>query len=909
MAEEKSFEISGLIATKLNPPQIRTALVHRKRLFEKLDSSPAKLILVTAPAGFGKSTLVSDWLLGKGGKFGWLSLDEGDNDIRRFFSYLLAAFRSAGNDIGLKVAPFLKSRTLPPSDQLLTYLINDLARNGEEFQLVLDDYYFIEEQFIHSAVNFFLDHMPPNIRLIVSTRIDPMLPVHRMRVRNELIEIRERDLRFTQDETKAFFEQSMNLYLDESSISALTERTEGWIAGLQMAAISLHDMYDSQSFIDSFAGSNRYIVDYLLEEVIKHQNTYLQRFLLETSVLPRFNADLCDTVTGRSDSLEILETLERLHLFLVPLDHKREWYRYHHLFAELLQHRLKHTEPSLFDILHERACRWYEARGDYVMAIGYALKMRNLRRAVELFDMNSVNYLRRSELSEFINTEKKIPEELITHYPGILVSKAWALLLSHQLSDPGPLLMQAEKCLEDPPEYYTDDVIAVIRGQIYVLGSFVHRLHGRLKLAIETSEKALTELKSDRDLERGLLHFNLSRAYMKLGYAGKALHYLESCLEENRRAENYYVLLAVLAHIGYLYAVTESLYTARRKLEEAIRYAEQNNLDGLPAAGYIYYQFGRVLYQLNDLEYAGEMLDRALELGISGMEPDIICNAHVIKAWVYAAENLPEAAAGHIRHAVDFLQRTNMKIFEVDLPTEQIYLALLLGNLGEVDTWVRNLKLDSEKEFTVINEQQMIIAIRYYIRTESYDDATSMTDLLYRWADERGRNAVRLMAETFRTLIQYKTGLISFGVESIAEILDRASKGGYIRGLLNLMSDLKPLISEIQYNTDLNPETRTFAENLIQLADRTTGLKEVPKVPKFAQRLTEPLTEREQEVLYYLSMDYSNKEIAGKMFISLDTVKTHLKNLYGKLGANSRKEAVENAKRTKILLRDKGYTG
>jgi LuxR family transcriptional regulator, maltose regulon positive regulatory protein len=901
MAAEKSFEISGLIATKLNPPQIRTALVHRKRLFGKLDSTPAKLILVTAPAGFGKSTLVSDWLSGKGGKFGWLSLDEGDNDIRRFFSYLLAAFRSAGNDIGLKLLPFLKSRTLPPSDQLLTFLINDLAQSGKEFLLVLDDYYFITEQSIHSAVNFFLEHMPPNIRLIVSTRIDPMLPVHRMRVRNELVEIREKDLRFTQDETKAFFEQSMNLYLNESSISALTERTEGWIAGLQMAAISLHDMYDAQSFIESFAGSNRYIVDYLLEEVIKHQNTYLQRFLLETSVLPRFNADLCNAVTGRSDSPEILETLERLHLFLVPLDQKREWYRYHHLFAELLRYRLKQTEPALFDSLHERACGWYEARDDYVTAIGYALKMRNLRRAVELFDMNSVNYLRRSELSEFINTEKKIPEELITHYPGILVSKAWALLLSHQLADPDPLLIQAETCLEDPPDYYTDVVIADIRGQINVLRSFVHRLHGKLKLAIETSEKALTELKPDRDLEKGLLYFNLGRAYMKLGYAGKALRYLESCFEENRRAENYYVLLAVLAHTGYLYAVTESLYTARRKLDEAVRYAEKNNLDGLPAAGYIYYQFGRVLYQLNELDYAGEMLDRALELGISGMEPDIICNAHVIKAWVYAAENHAEAAAGHIRHAVDFLQRTNMKIFEVDLPTEQIYLALLLGNLGEVDTWVRNLKLDSEKEFTVINEQQLIIAIRYYIRTESYDDASRMTDLLYRWADERGRYAVRLMAVTFRALIQYNSGLKSDAVENIADILDRASKGGYIRGLLNLMSDLKPLLGEMLRNKNESPESLTFAEQLLQSADGNTDMIELPVIPKFAQRLTEPLTEREQEVLHYLSLDYSNKEIAGKMFISLDTVKSHLKNLYGKLGANSRKEAVKNAKKASIL--------
>ncbi len=903
MSENDSNIYTGIIATKLTPPQIRAELVHRKRLLLKFRQPLGKLVLIAAPAGFGKSSLVMDWLSGSERKYAWLSIDESDNDLRRFFTYLIVAIRTVVPGIGEKILPVLKSPAIPASENILTSLINDLQGFPEDITLVMDDYFFIEEQNVHFALNFFLEHLPRNVHIVIATRVDPLLPLHRMRIRNELTEIREKDLRFTREETREFFLNTMHLQLPDATVTALADRTEGWIAGLQMAAISLQDIHDAQNFVRSFTGSNRYIVDYLIEEVLKRQTPEIQNFLLQTSVLTDFNADLCNAVTGRADAAELLQTIERLHLFLVPLDHRREWYRYHHLFGELLRFRLRQIDPKSIDALHLRASEWYENRKDYHRAISQAMKMKSYERAAELLDSYAVTYVARSELSIFLSLIRNIPNDILFRYPGILIIKAWAQLLSHQLEDPDGIIALIERSFESPSSRYTPETIGEGKSHLLVLKSFIHRLFNRYNEAIETSTEALENIPAGYHLEQGLVKFNLGRVYMKLGYIRKAIRYLHECLGDAVQAGNHYVELAALSHIGYLHSLAGSNYIARKKLEDSVVYAERKGLDGLPAMGYIYYQLGRVLYQLNELGSAQEVLDRALELGLMGNEPEVIYNALITSAWVRIALDRPEEALGLFQQAESNEARRQIKAYDSYIATERIHLSVLLGDFDAVGAWVAERTGDAADGVTIVDELEIMLMIRYYLRTEKLDEVERLSAILCRRADEKERTAACLFGKICLSIVLYRRGSTAEGLEKLAFLLGKASEGGFIRGILNMDVDINPMLIAIVGDSAFPEHIREFAAKLNVVREDKND-RSIQTLPKFVQRISEPLTEREQEVLHYLSKDYSNKDIAATMYISLDTVKTHLKNIYGKLGVASRKEAVGEAKGRGLLHPD-----
>ncbi|MBC8450567.1 MAG: hypothetical protein H8D78_22765 [Chloroflexi bacterium] len=494
--------ISPLLSTKLYVPPVRPELVPRPRLIERLNAGlHRKLTLVSAPAGFGKTTLLSEWTQQSEFSVAWVSLDRDDSDPARFWAYFIAALQTVQADVGEGALAVFQSPQPPPIEAILTTLINEIATLPDPFALVLDDYHLIQAQPIHSALAFLLDHLPPQIHLVIAGRADPPLPLARLRGRGQLTELRETDLRFTLDEAATFLNQVMGLGLSAEDVAALEARTEGWIAGLQMAALSMRGRKDIPGFIAAFTGSHRYILDYLMEEVFQQQSADVQDFLLKTSILERFTAPLCDAIAEREDSHDVLLALERANLFIVPLDESRQWYRYHRLFADLLRHRLQIAGPQdLVPHLHTRASQWYEAEGFAAGAVHHALAGSDWERAATLILDVSETMLKRGELVTLLGWLQALPAEVVRVRPQLCLTYGWALILTGQLDAAESYLGQAEGAAQDD---------AALLGDIVSAQAFIARIRGDDSRTIELSQRALSLLPQDDLSARSIVAVNL----------------------------------------------------------------------------------------------------------------------------------------------------------------------------------------------------------------------------------------------------------------------------------------------------------------------------------------------------------------------------------------------------------------
>ena len=443
-------------------------MVFRPRLIERLNEglcqehgNGQKLTLISAPAGFGKTTLLSEWIPGCKRLVAWLSLDEGDNDLTRFLVYIVSAMQTIVPSLGDKIMGMLQSPQPPPTESILTGLLNEIAAIPNDFIFILDDYHLIDAQTIDNVLTFLIEHMPQQMHLVITTREDPNLPLARLRVRSQLTELRIADLRFTPSEAAEFFNQSMGLNLSVEDISALEARTEGWIAGLQLAALSLRGQKDVSGLIQTFAGDHRYIVDYLVEEVLQRQPASIRDFLLQTAILDRLNGSLCDAVTGQKNSRERLEALQRGNFFLIPLDDRRHWYRYHHLFAEVLHMYLIAEQPDQVTTLHRRASEWYEQNGSATDAIRHALAGNDFDRAAGLAETTWQTMYESFQSAAWLDWVKKLPEELIRARPVLCTQIAWGLMNAHEVDASASRLLDAERCLEGP----SDEMVVVDQEQ------------------------------------------------------------------------------------------------------------------------------------------------------------------------------------------------------------------------------------------------------------------------------------------------------------------------------------------------------------------------------------------------------------------------------------------------------------
>ena len=605
-----------LLTTKFHVPRPHAPLVHRPHLIERLKpAAEHPLTLIAAPAGFGKTTLLSAWFEHAALTAAWVSLDPADNDLTRFWSYALTALDKAFPGCGATALSLLQSPQPPAMEVILTTVINSLTALPQEMVLVWDDYHLITALAIHTSVTFLLEHLPPRLHLIITARADPPLPLARLRARGQLIELRAADLRFLPEEAAAFLTQLSGLTLSAEEIAALESRTEGWIAGLQLAALSLHGRTDIAGFIKTFTGSHRHVVDYLVEEVLAHQPEPVQTLLLQTAMLERMTGSLCEAVTGNAEGQAMLERLEQANLFLLPLDDERQWYRYHHLFADMLQQRMQTRMPDLVPELHRRASTWYEQHGLQAEAVGHALSAFDFERAAHLIEqVATVLMWKRGELSTLLGWLEVLPEQVKHGHPRLLLDHAWVLLWSGQVIALELHLLVAERALADstgsqPPGLQRQ----TMQGELAAIRAELARQRGDVSGAIELAQQALASLPEDAQWLRGVVTGLLGGAYRLRGDVVAASRAYTETIRASQASDNIPVALIAMGQLAQLQAMQGQLHQAAETYQEALDLASRWSVTTLPALGVAHVSMGEVLREWNDLDGAERLLLQGIE--------------------------------------------------------------------------------------------------------------------------------------------------------------------------------------------------------------------------------------------------------------------------------------------------------
>jgi LuxR family maltose regulon positive regulatory protein len=872
-----------LLATKFYSPPTSPNLVHRLRLLELLDAGlyqangfTRKLTLVSAPAGYGKTTLAAEWLeqweMEKGGKgdgkgdktlIAWLSLDEGDNDPVLFLSYLIAALRRADERIGVSALSILQSPQPPPVQIVLTTLINNLAAVTRPLFLVLDDYHVIHIPPIHQHLTFLLDHLPPQLHLVILTREDPLLPVAQLRARGQLREVRQDDLRFTAVESADFLQRVKGLSLSTAEVAALERHTEGWIAGLQLAALSMQGRNDLSSFIQAFTGSSRFILDYLIEEVFKRQSAEVQDFLLKTSILERFSAPLCDAVTGQTNSQHLLEALEQANLFIVPLDQSRVWYRYHRLFAELLRHRLRAAHPELESGLHLQASRWYESQNLAAESIQHALAAQDWERAASLIQSKEQDFLKRGEVLTVIGWFQALPEVYLLSNPKLCFDYSWPLLLASHYELAAPLLERLEGIAQNMPAFL---------GEIYAAQAYLARGLGDNARMVERSQWALERLPESSLNSRSIVAMNLGLAYWHQGKMGEAEKTLAEAMEAARAIGNHYAALASLIFLGRVYAVRGQLYQAEEYSKNAIQQGKE-----MPINTLAHMDLATLHYEWDQLEQSQEHLQKAITLCQRMQNDEFLAACWMLASRLRSAQG-DLTGAGEALEQAWALTRTS-KIPEAMVNRVYVAQARLMLEKGQpIGDWAQKLtdQVDCHPFYRFLGVTKA--------RTMPPVQARAYLERLAQIAQARewGYSLVAIRALQASLAPRPEDGL-----EYICKALRLAEGSGFIRSFVDAGEKIVPLLRQAAGRG-------VFPDYVDRILAVMTEESDLPR--KGFSSLVEPLSERELDVLRLIMAGMSNREIAVELVISPGTAKTHVHHLCGKLGVRNRTEAAMRAK-------------
>jgi len=908
-----------LLQTKLYAPPPRPELVSRPRLIERLNAGfHCKMILISAPAGFGKTTLVSEWVHDSGRPVAWLSLDEGDNDPTRFLAYLIAALQTIGAKIGKGELSALQSSQPPPTEAILTALLNEIAAIPDRMVLVLDDYHLIEAQAIHDALAFLIERLPPPMHVVIATREDPHLPLARLRARGQLTEVRVADLRFTPSEAAEFLNQVMGLNLSAEEIAALESRTEGWIAGLQMAALSMQGRTDTAAFIEAFTGSHRFVMDYLAEEVLQRQAERVRSFLLQTAILDRLCGSLCDAVTGHQDGQGMLETLDRGNLFVVPLDDQRHWYRYHHLFADVLQvHAME--EPSIqLSTLHRRASEWYEQDGSPGDAIRHALAAEDFERAAGLIELAwpamDISY----QSATWLGWVKALPDELVRTRPVLSLGYAWALLDGGEMEAAEVRLRDAERWLEptvdmnerlEPPSseacpersrrmvVVDTELFRSLPASIATARAYQAQALGDIPGAVQHVRRALELTPAEDQLRRLQATALLGLTCWASGDLEAADRSFADFTTNALTAGNIpdaigtiYVLADIRMALGHL---QEAVHTYEQALQLAAGQGEPMPL----GTADLYRGLSELYREQGNLETAAQYLLRSKTLGEQAALPD----------WQYRlgrAQARMKAAQGDLDGALDLLTEAERLHIRTPLPDVRPVAALKTrvwvkqGRLTEALAWVRERGLSVDDDLSYLREFEHITLARVLIaryQRERADhaihDARGLLVRLLHAAEEGRRTGSVIEILVLQALAHQAQGDIPLALALLEQALTLAEPEGYVRIFVDEGPPMAALLREAAKHTAV--------PSYVDRLRAAFGQAESPR--PITQPLIEPLSERELDVLRLLGTELSGPEIARELVVSLNTMRTHTKNIYDKLGVNNRRAAVRLAEELDLL--------
>ncbi len=867
-----------LLKTKLNMPVTRESVVRRPRLVEKLNSDlkggdefTRRLTLISAPAGYGKTSLALEWLGNRQEKILWLSLDEDDNDPARFMGYLIAAFQQINPDIGVRTMQMLQSPQAPQAEALVGLLINDLPAKNASLILALDDYHFIQNPIVHQLVGYLLEHQPTQIHQVVMTREDPLLPIARLLSRGQAIEIRQEDLRFTPAESTQFLNQTMRLRLAPEDMDALQRRTEGWVVGLQFAGLSMQGKVNLHQFVRDFAGSNRYILDYLFEEVFRLQDPNVQEFLVNTSILTSLTADLCDALLGKGDSQDLLESLEKGNLFIIPLDQSRQWYRYHRLFRDLLRHRLQKSTGEEVVSLHLRASQWFESNNMQTEAVHHALAARDWARASALLLKVSELMMKRGEIVTLLDWLKQFPEDVMRADPKLCIEYIWALILVGQNEQAESLLEQTEAITADKPEFH---------GSIYSARAYLARTKGDIAETIEMSEHALELIPKDDQSTRGILALNLGIAYWHIGQMEQASKALLEAQTATQGTGNLYAQMTTIVFLARVQAVRGNLHQAAKMLEQVIEHG-----GNAPIVGLALLDLGYLNYEWNDLESCRQHLLEGQIINERGGNIDYLVRGHMLQAQLESAQGNTRAVAESLQKLREVEQSSKISKSTSDrINTFQVEMALRQGDLPRAEQVAARLEEDTNPfyRFIGLTEERLLLA--------KGDNARAARQLRAK-RDKADRAGWKYGGIAIRVLEAIAAEEDQAKLQVLVEALEQAQEGGFLRTFADHGPIPVPGLMEAAQR-GVNPE---YVGHILAVI-RQEGEEKVASAG-----IVEPLSEREVEVLRLVAAGLSNREIADKLYLSPGTIKTHVHNICGKLGASNRTQAVGFARDSGLI--------
>lgn len=873
-----------VLATKLSIPRLRPKIVSRSRLIERLNEGlQQNLVLISAPAGFGKTTLVSAWVGACPYPTAWLSLDEGDNDPARFLTYLASALRTVAPSLGTGLLALLQSPQTPP-EALLTTLLNDLAAIPTELILVLDDYHVIEARPIDHILAFLLEHLPPQVHLVIATREDPHLPLARLRARGQLTEVRAVDLRFTPAEAEAFLHQVMDLPLAATDVTLLAARTEGWIAGLQLAAISLRGQQDPGRFLTSFTGSHRFVMDYLVEEVLGQQPARVQTFLLRTSILERFSASLCDAVLqdATSSGQATLEYLERANLFLVPLDDERRWYRYHHLFADLLRQRLQQSAVSSAggegDIaeLHRRASCWYEDHGQELEAFQHAVAAQDRERAARLVEGNGMPLQFRGAVTPVLRWLESLPPAVLHARPSLWVMYASALSMTGTLNGVEEKLQAAEAALQGvEPDAQTRNLI----GHIAAIRALVAAVENQVEAIITQSQRALEYLHPDNLAVRTATIWKLGIAYQLQGERTAASRAYSEAIAVSQASGNTIINLSATVGLGMVQETENQLFQATRTYQQVLHLVADQPL---PAACEAHLGLARICYEWNNLEAAEQHTHQGLQLAQQIHNDDRLVIGAVLQAHLQLARGDADGAFVTAAEADRFARQQNALARLPAVAAVQVLILLRRGLLAHAAHLAQMYELPGSQARVCLARGDLSAALTLLTAWRQKMEAR-------KWRDEQ------LQAMVLQVVALQMQNEQEQALRLLSDVLVLAEPAGCLRLFVDAGSGMAQLLARAATSAALSAYTaQLLAACHAEQQDRQTLYPP-------ARSLIEPLSERELEVLQLIAQGLSNQEMSERLFLALDTVKGHNRKIFSKLQVQRRTEAVARARELGLI--------
>jgi LuxR family transcriptional regulator, maltose regulon positive regulatory protein len=885
-----------LLATKLYVPPSRRRVVLRPRLIERLNEGLAsghKVTLVSAPAGFGKSTVVAQWVAGCGRPVAWLSLDEGDSDLSRFLTYLIAAVQTVAPGIGDGVLTALRSPQPPPPESTLTALLNDVTGIPSDVVLVLDDYHVLDAKPVDDAMAFLVEHLPPQMHLVIATREDPALPLARLRARGQMTELRGADLRFTPFEASEFLNQVMDLDLVAEQIAALDVRTEGWIAGLQLAAISLQGRADAAGFIASFTGSNRFVLDYLLEEVLQRQPERVQTFLLRTSILDRLCGPLCDAVTldASASGQETLEYLDRSNLFLIPLDTERRWYRYHHLFAELLRQRLHQSlassgadEGRSLAQDHILASQWYEGNALEVEAFHHAAAANDIERAERLIIGGRIPEHSRAAVIAVFEWLDSLPRTVLDARPWLWVRSATVALNAGRTTGVEERLRAAEGALQHAD---LDDQTRDLIGQIAAVRATLALANYQPEAMIDQARRALEYLHPDNLPFRSRAFRALGFAYQLQGDRVAARQAYTEAMSIRQSSGNINLTVSATTGLGNVQESENQLYQAAETYQCSLRLLGDQSSSN---ADQEFIGLARIFYEWNDLDAAEQYGQQSLQLARQydrAVDRFVFCEVFLARLRLARGD-----AAGAAAMLAETEQSVRDGTFVHRMPevaAAQVLTLLQQGDLAGAAHLARMHDLP-------------LTRARVHLAQGDPSAALAVLEPYRRRAEERA-----LADEQLRTLILQAVAFDALGERSRAvELLDAAlgmaESGGFIRVFVDEGAPMARLLREA-LSRGVRPE---YVRRLLAAFPADEAGRAASHAARVGgSRLAEPLSGRELEVLALIARGLTNQEIALRLYLSLHTVKSHARSIYAKLGVSSRTQAVARGRALGYLFEDR----